>query len=137
MARRRTRRDGAIRFEMAPLLDVVFILLIFFAVSSTILDKNQGMNLDLPSAKSVKQQVPGVVVRIDKNQRVYLENQRITESALSSQIANRLKNDPKTKVVLQADRLTPYSHVIRVLDKIRLGGGYDVVLEAKVKAERS
>ena len=137
MAKRRIRRDSAIRFEMAPLLDVVFILLIFFAVSSTILDKNQGMNLDLPSAKSVKQQVPGLVVRIDKNQRVYLDKQPITESSISSQIAKKLKQDPTTKVILQADRLTPYSHVIRVLDKIRLGGGYDVVLEAKVKSERS
>ena len=50
MARRRTRRDSAIRFEMAPLLDVVFILLFLFAVSSTILAKNHGMNLVLRSA---------------------------------------------------------------------------------------
>ena len=52
-------------------------------------------------------------------------------------LIQELEKDPKTKVVLQADRLTPYSHVIRVLDKIRLGGGYDVVLEAKVQSERS
>lgn len=137
MGRTRKRRSSAIRFEMAPLLDVVFILLIFFAVSSSVVMQNQGMNLQLPAAKSVTKQVPGVVVRIDQEQRVYLDQQRIEPSTLKKRISDLLEKDPKVKVILRADRLTPYSHVVRVLDAIRLGGAYDVVLEARKDQGRS
>ena len=137
MPKVRRRRDRTIRFEMAPLLDVVFILLIFFAVSSTIVMQNQGMSLQLPAAKSVQKQVPGLVVRVDQNQRVFLNQKRIEAGALKLKIAAALKKDPSVKVILRADRLTPYSHVVRVLDSIRLGGAYDVVLEARPDSDPS
>ncbi len=136
MARSRRRVHAPVRFEMAPLMDVVFILLIFFAVSSTVVMQNQGMNLQLPAAKSVQKHVPGLVVQIDQNQRVYIDQKRIEPSTLKKLISDRLAQDPSVKVILRADRLTPYSHVVRVLDSIRLGGAYDVVLEARADQDR-
>ena len=124
-------RQSSVRLEMAPLMDVVFLLLIFFAVTSTVILNNQGIKLNLPAAESVQKQVEGLTVSVDAKGRVYFDGERITEDAIRTYVARAIQKNQEQKVILNADRLTPYSQVIRVLDEIRLGGCFNVVLEAK------
>jgi biopolymer transport protein ExbD len=115
------------------MLDVVFILLIFFAVSTTLVMNNKGIKLQLPAAESVVKQKKGVVVSIDKKERVFLNNVLVPEELLKSKISDLITSNPDTQVILNAHVTTPYQKVIRVLDDIRLGGGYDIVLQAEKK----
>lgn len=122
------------RLEIAPLLDVIFILLIFFAVSSTII-MNKGIQLQLPAAISIEKEKRGAVLAIDAAQNVYLNQEKIPSNLVRTRIAEIIKTIPDTQVIIQADRRTPYEFLITVLDDIRMGGCYDLVLEAKKRAD--
>ncbi|MCP4050246.1 MAG: biopolymer transporter ExbD [bacterium] len=126
------RKKPENRLEIAPLLDVIFILLIFFAVSTTVI-MNKGMKLQLPSAASVATQKKGSVLTIDREQRLYLNKILIPADLLSVKIADLVKEAPDFQIIVKADKYTPYSFLIYVLDNIRLGGCFDLVLEAKEK----
>jgi biopolymer transport protein ExbD len=123
-------RDYGNRLEIAPLLDVIFILLIFFAVSTTVVMHN-GIKLQLPAAETVSEQKKGNILTIDRAQRVYINQKLISEQVISSKIADLVAKEKNIQVILKAHKSTPYDFVIRVLDDIRLGGCYDIVLEAK------
>ena len=94
-----------------------------------------GIKLTLPAAESVAPQKTGVVITIDNKQRLFLEKDRVSEAGLRQKIARLVEQDKKLQVVVQAHHLTPYSMVLRVLDEVRLGGCFDIVLEAKKKPE--
>ena len=130
---KRPSRFNAVRLELAPLIDVIFILLIFFAVSATIVVNQKGLQLLLPSATTVSSEKKGVVIAVDQKRRLYFNRQPITEDQLRRSIEKQLSQTPDFQVILRADRLTPYSMIIRILDEIRLGGCFDIVLEAKQK----
>ncbi|MFC1751927.1 ExbD/TolR family protein [Thermoproteota archaeon] len=121
------------RFEIAPLLDVIFILLIFFAVSTSLVVTQKGIKLQLPEASSGVKEKKGAVVSVDKSQKIYFDNKLIPRNALKSKIAFLIKEEPEYQVILNADKITPYNFIISVLDDIRLGGCYDIVLEVKSK----
>lgn len=120
-----------VRLELAPLIDIIFILLIFFAVSSTLVIKHQGIKLQLPSAESTAKQKKGANISIDKNHRLYLDEKPISIDLVTNRIASLLKDNSDLKVLINADESAPYSLVITVLDRIRLGGCFNVALQAK------
>jgi len=91
--------------------------------------------LTLPSAVSTTPEKEGILVVIDENQRLFVDNTPISHSNLQMKIRKLAKKMPKAQVFLQADKNTPYGVVVRAMDNIRLGGIYDVVLEAKMKRE--
>jgi len=95
-----------------------------------------GIHLTLPAAVTSAKEKKGVVISIDKGQKIYLQENPLPEGLIRSRIFALLSKEPKLQVILRAHHLTPYSMVIRVLDEIRLAGGFDVVLEAKKKPNR-
>ena len=115
------------------MLDVIFILLIFFAVSTTLIVHNKGIKLQLPAAESVAKQKKGLVVSINKQQKIFVDNKLISEELLRSKVMEAVQKNPDLHAVLDADVATPYQKVIRVLDDIRLGGCFDIVLQAEKK----
>ncbi len=118
-------------FELAPLLDVIFILLIFFAVSTTLILNNYGINLQLPSADSVEEQKKSIVLSIDAEQRLFINKTSLSLNELQDNIRSLLDQNPDLQLLLDADKLTPYEVVIQVLDHVRLAGCYDIVLEVQ------
>jgi len=119
------------RFELTALIDVMFILVLFFAVSTSFNQKQTGLNLTLPSAKSVESPKKAVTISIDRNQRIYWNGVRLSEERVSQKVAEMLKENPDQQVILQADKQTPYLRVISVLDTIRRSGCSTVMLEAE------
>jgi biopolymer transport protein ExbD len=128
--RLKQKRKYDSRLEIAPLIDVIFILLIFFAVSTTVV-LNKGMKLQLPSATTVAKEKKGTVISIDREQRLYIDQKLVAADLLQSKLAEVVKNVSDTQVIIRADQMTPYNFLIRVLDDIRLAGCYDIVLEAE------
>ena len=121
------------RFELAPLIDVVFILLIFFAVATTTSVNQKGIKLNLPAATSVSTEKKGVVVSVNEQQQLFFNGEQITEDVLRYKVESLYQKTPDFQVIINADRLTPYSMIVRLLDEVRLGGCFDIVLEAKKK----
>jgi len=118
-------------FELAPFIDMVFTLLIFFAVTTTLMVQEKALDLDLPSAESTVDQTPGIVISIDKNQTIHVDENTVTNETLQASIAAILQGNPDAVFIFRADKTVPYDTVISTLDKARLGGAGKLFLEAE------
>ncbi len=127
-------RQSSSRLEIAPLIDIVFTLLIFFAIATTLAVSNKGLDLILPSAETVVEQKNNTVLIVNEKQEIYLNGELMSLSNLSTKINDLIKNDPNMIVNFNADKRIPYSLVISVLDTLRLAGCYNIVLEAEKKS---
>ena len=112
--------ENEITLEMTPLIDMVFQLLIFFLLTTTfaVNVKEGGIELDLPRAKST--QIPSmeshVVVAVLKDGRTVVGGQAMTDDALRKRLEEVHKQNPKTMVVVQADRNVKHWRVVEVMD---------------------
>lgn len=111
---------------MSPLIDMVFILLIFFAVSSTFV-KDMELELERPSAKSAGVASSKTIrVFLDRGRAIYLDEQPVKLWMLQSRLRDRLNASSEKKVLVVADRLVPAERLIEVVDQCRLGGAREV-----------
>jgi len=117
--------DGAegngrsVMVNVTPLIDALFLLLIFFMVSSTFRDL-PGIPLDLPEAKSGEAtRSAGVEIRIDREGVVRLEGRIVGAKDLEERLAAALDEADVRDLVLRADRGVPYGEVVRVMDAAR------------------
>ncbi len=113
------------------MIDLVFTLLIFFAVSSTLVMTQKGMAIQMPSAESIVVQKKGLTLSIDEKQQIYLQGKRIESHQVRNTVNTLIQDTPDLHIILSADERTPYHFIIHILDEVRLGGCFDVVLEAK------
>mgnify|MGYP005628713453 CR=1 FL=1 len=112
----RSENDENFSFDLTPLVDVVFLLLIFFMVSTVFVDFKRQMDISLPSSKS---SVPSkikepVKVELTVDKQVFLNGKKITleefESALS-----KISLSKTSSAVIRADKNLPYGNVIKVM----------------------
>ena len=112
--------DEEITLELTPLIDMVFQLLIFFLLTTTfaVNVKEGGIEVDLPRAKSA--QIPSmtrhIVIAILKDGRIVVGGETMSESALLEKLVQVHKENPKTMVVVQADRTVDHGSVVRAMD---------------------
>ncbi|MBN1825802.1 MAG: biopolymer transporter ExbD [Candidatus Eisenbacteria bacterium] len=105
--------------NVTPLIDALFLLLIFFMVSSTFRDL-PGIPLDLPEAKSGEAtRSSGVEIQIDREGVVRLEGRIVGDRDLTERLAEALDAADSRDLVLRADRDVPYGEVVRVMDAAR------------------
>jgi len=113
-------RDEEISLELTPLIDMVFQLLIFFLLTTTfaVNVKEGGIEVDLPRAKSA--QIPSMarhmVIAILKDGRMVVGGEALSESELHEKLVQVYKENPKTLVVVQADRTVEHGSVVRAMD---------------------
>ncbi len=112
--------DEEITLELTPLIDMVFQLLIFFLLTTTfaVNVKEGGIEVDLPRAKSA--QIPSmtshIVIAILKDGRMVVGGETFSEDALREKLAQVHKENPKTMVVVQADRTVEHGSVVQAMD---------------------
>jgi len=119
------------KFELTSLIDVVFILVLFFAVSTSFQHERRVLKLTLPSSKSIETPKKSITISIDRNQRIYWNGKRISEATISKRVQHVMEQTPNHPIILQADKVTPYLRVVSVLDAIRNSGCTSVMLETK------
>lgn len=116
----KSRGDEEIVLEMTPLIDMVFQLLIFFMLTTTfaVNVKQGGLELDLPKAKStdISSMAGHVTIAILKDGRTVIEGEELSETELKAKLIRIHKDNPKTMVVVQADRMVPHWQVVKVMD---------------------
>jgi biopolymer transport protein ExbD len=88
--------------------------------------------MTLPSAKSAtKHDKKNLVLSIDKDQNIFLDSIAIEKKELKKLIQNYKSEQNDLSVILEADKIVPYDLIISVLDEVRMGGCYSVVLNVK------
>ena len=126
---RRFQRDDEVQgLDISPLIDVVFILLIFFMVSTTFV-KDQQLGIDRPAA-STSTRAPNEVIRvlIDDQSEVYVDNQPIKIWALQSKLRDMLAASSGTSVLVIVDDSVPVKTLVSVVDESRLSGAQEVAV---------
>lgn len=114
------RKDEGVEVNLTPLIDVVFLLLIFFMVSSTF-DRHAKLKVQLPQAEAQMQQAQDnpVVLSIDANGKYYIDDRQVINEQLET-LKNALRQTvgERTDVtlLLRADGRTPHQSVVRAMD---------------------
>lgn len=132
--RYRERKEEPKGIDISPLIDMVFILLIFFMVSTTFV-KDMKIDLDRPSAgSSDTASTKAIRVYIDKAGEVFLNGEPVRVWVLQSRLRDLLKTSTNKSLLVVTDELVPSARLVEVVDQGRLAGAQDVgvatVLEA-------
>ncbi len=122
--------SGELAINLTPLIDMVFILLIFFMVTSSFV-KETGVDVDRPSAAtaSIKQQA-AILIGVTGKGEVWIDKRRVDIRAVRANVERLHAENPEGAVVIMADREAPTGVVIRVLDQSRLAGVDSVSIAA-------
>ncbi len=107
-------------FSMASMTDVIFLLLIFFMVTSTIVFPN-SIKVNLPQSKQQTAAKPVARITIDENMNYFVaygseRSQEVSYQELSDFLANLQKKDPDTYIALYADEIIPYREIVKILN---------------------
>ncbi|MFQ5518891.1 MAG: ExbD/TolR family protein [Mariprofundus sp.] len=106
--------------DITPLVDVVFLMLIFFMVSTTF-NVTSSLKLDLPSSKAtaVQQEAKKVNISINADGQFFVQDEAVQDANLRKRILNASKGDPNVRVVLRADADARHKRVVLALDTLR------------------
>jgi biopolymer transport protein ExbD len=124
--RYRNHTEEEAQIDISPLIDMVFILLIFFMVTTTFV-KDMKLDLERPSASSgVSASTKAVRVFIDNQGAVYVDNQQVRIYALQSKLRDMLRVSTDKSILVVTDENVPAKTVLRVVDQSKLSGASDV-----------
>ncbi|MCK9526669.1 MAG: biopolymer transporter ExbD [Limnochordia bacterium] len=111
--------------EITPLIDVMFFLLVFFMVFSTIKTEPMGLDVELPRAVTgTAQTSTSLEVLVDKSGVFYVAGRQVSGAELEQHFIERVRVNPDVFVIVKADKEVRYEHVVRALDHLRGVGGY-------------
>ncbi len=133
MRNRHTRRkSGAIAdINMTPLIDMVFILLIFFIVSTSFV-KETGVDVNRPSAKTaVKKARANILIAIRSDGEIWIDKRRIDRRAIRANVERMHAENPEGAVIILADKEAKTGVLIEVMDQARLAGVANVSIAAE------
>ncbi len=121
--------DGSV--DMSPLIDMVFILLIFFMVSTTFV-KDMKLDLERPGASSASRASSKVIkVYIDSGAQTYIDNQPVKVWAIQGKLRDMLRASTEKSVLVVTDDTIPVEKLIEVVDQCRLSGAKDVAVATR------
>ena len=122
--------SGPTAMNITPLIDMVFILLIFFAVNASFV-KEAGVEIERPSARSaVTQEQANIMIAVTENGEVWVDRQRVDPRSVRGHVERLHAENPEGAVVILADDESQTGLVIEVLDQARLAGVDNVAVAA-------
>ena len=128
-----TRPEEDYNLSLTALIDVVFLLLIFFMVSTAFIDFSRRLDIRLPEARAgteTGEQIRQVVVEVGLEGRITLNGKTVTLAALESSLKAARDVHERTAVI-RADERLPYGLIVRILGICRAAGIYDVSVSVK------
>lgn len=135
MRHRHTESEsGGVTINLTPLIDMVFILLIFFMVTSSFV-KETGVDIDRPSAATaVRKELASILIAVTSKGEVWIDKRRVDLRAVRANVERLHAENPEGAVVILADEQAPTGIVVRVLDQARLAGVESVSIAASQDA---
>ncbi len=129
----RTRQKRKVLINITSLIDVLFLLLIFFMVSSTFLEQ-PGIKLELPHAESaVVVEQKDYVLFVDKQGKMFLNDREVVMDDLEAQIKDALPEMKDSALVLKADQDVSHGIVVRIMDIVKKSGIKKLIIGTKLQ----
>ena len=127
--------DDKVEINMGPLIDMVFLLLIFFVVTTSFV-KEAGIDVQKSTAATAQVKERGnILIGVTNEGEIYMEGKRVDIRSIRPLIERSLAEDPESGVVIVADKRSQTGDVVKVMDQCRLAGAKDVSLAAKREEE--
>lgn len=117
--------DAPVALELTPMIDMIFLLLIFFLVATTLRQEERELEIVLPAAESAAPMslaLRELVINVDAEGRVVVGGRAVDTEELQALVADAVKANAEQKVTVRGDRRTAYDHIARVLDACKSGG---------------
>ena len=130
MANQRDRRglDEESEVNLTPMLDVVFIMLIFFIVTASFV-KEPGVDIHRPEALSARAKPrANVLIALTQNGEVWIQKRKVNLRSVRPTIERLLAENPKGTVVIQADRGSKHGLFVKVMDQAREAGAESIAI---------
>ena len=129
----RSRRSQAVEesaIDITPMIDIVFIMLIFFVVTASFV-KEAGVEVNRPSAETAeRKQRASILIAIDPDDRVWIDKRPVSIEAVRVNLERLRGENPEGSVVIQADSESKHEVLSKVLDAAKAAGVEDVSLAA-------
>jgi biopolymer transport protein ExbD len=117
--------------NITPMLDVVFIMLIFFIVTASFV-KEAGIDVNRPDAETaVRQERANILIAISENNDIWIDQRMVDPRALRANIERLRAENPEGSVVIQADKKSVTETLVTVMDAARQAGVYNVSIAAQ------
>ena len=120
---RRDQQPASPGFQMAPMIDVVFLLLIFFMVASIFAQWESKVDIKVPvaeTAEPMRRKLSEIMVNLDKDGRVYINSVEMSQDVLLRTLKTVQSAHQNTPIIIRADGRTDHRHVMTVLDACRM-----------------
>ena len=119
-----------VNINLTPMIDMVFILLIFFIVTTSFV-KETGVEINRPTAKTAERKEQGnILVAITKNGEIWIDRRRVEAPAVRANVERLRALNPEGSVIIQADVQSETGLLIKVIDQIRLAGIINISIAA-------
>lgn len=129
--RTRRRRSGELVLQLTPLIDVVFLLLIFFLVATSFEDLKSGIKIDVPeSSMRELNNIKEIQLSIEKNKQLVLtfkengssHSQKVSEKELKSVLSAKLKESQEKNILISADKGLDYGFIVSIMTTAKEAG---------------
>ncbi len=133
MRRRRSKIQDEEEVNLTPMLDVVFILLIFFIVTASFV-KESGIDINRPAAATaVRKERGNILVAITPTGQIWIDRRQVDVRAVRANIERLHAENPQGAVVIQADRDSKNGLLVEVMDAAKLAGVENISIAAEVE----
>ena len=129
MRRKRIREES--NLDLTPMLDIVFIMLIFFIVTTSFI-KESGTEVNRPNAETAERDQKGnILVAISENNEIFIDRRKVDLRAIRPNIIRLKAENPEGSVIIQADKASQTGLLVEAMDQIRLAGVQEISIAAE------
>ena len=124
--------------NITPLIDVVFLLLIFFMVATTFLNPEREIDVDLPladSAGAVENPPEEIIITVQRDGRIFAQGAERDRDGLLSLLRSAAQHDPETPVTIRGDRLAHHEAIVGVMDACGTAGLFNLAVGTTTTAQ--
>ena len=144
LERIKRRSGGTLVFEITPLIDVVFLLLIFFMLATSF-DERSAFKIDLPKSTvaKTKSTLKEVQVLVDKDRNVYVrytdnsgksQNEKLDLTSFVSVVSEKLNNSESKDVIISADKDIDYGFIVEIMSLLKESGASAINIDTAIKS---
>jgi len=131
VARRHRSKDEGAEINITPMLDIVFIMLIFFIVTTSFV-KESGIDVNRPSAQTAERKERGnIIIAINANGEIWMDKRKIELRSVRANVERMHAENPEGSVVVLADKAAKTGDLVEVMDQVRLAGIQNVSIATK------
>ena len=112
--------DEIPKINILPMIDIIFVILSFFIISSLYLVRLETIPVNLPNAETANQEKNSVIlITLDLKDRIFVDEKLLEIGLIKNEILSKIKNSKNRKVIIRADKDVKYGKVISILDILR------------------